>query len=83
MNYAVMVIGVKNAPFAFVLSTCVTLYQHPNVSPFLDVFLPATLLVLDDHEDYHKALALNAITHIIQNMVKCTNTEKSIICNRS
>ena len=48
---------------------CVRQLSHPHLSPHLDTILPATLLMLDDHEEYHKVLGLNTATHIIKNVV--------------
>lgn len=49
---------------------CVRQLSHPHLSPHLDSLLPATLLLLDDHEEYHKVLGLTTATHIIKNVVR-------------
>ena len=48
---------------------CVRRLKHPHVFAHLDSILPATLLFLDDHEEYHKILGLTMATHIIKNVV--------------
>ena len=49
---------------------CMRHLKHPDLSRHLDSFLPATLLLLDDHEDYHKILGLTTATHIVNNVVR-------------
>ena len=52
---------------------CVRQLVHPHLSSHLQTILPATLLLLDDHEEYHKILGLNTATHIIKNVVRDQN----------
>ncbi|XP_064382142.1 TELO2-interacting protein 2-like [Halichondria panicea] len=47
---------------------CIKHLKHPNVSPYLDTFLPATLMMLDDYTDYHRILALGLASHIVCNV---------------
>lgn len=49
---------------------CIRHLKHPHLSPHLDGILPATLLLLDDHEEYNKVLGLTTATHIIKNVVR-------------
>lgn len=49
---------------------CVRQLNHPHLSAHLDSLLPATLLLLDDHDEYHKVLGLTTATHIIKNVVR-------------
>lgn len=41
--------------------------KHPHLSPHLLSLLPPLLMLLDDHESYHKVLGLSAMTHLIKN----------------
>ena len=49
---------------------CVRQLSHPHLSSHLDTLLPATLLLLDDHDEYHKILGLTTATHIVKNVVR-------------
>lgn len=47
---------------------CLRRLRHPSVAPHLDFFLPACLLLLDDHESHNKVLGLSAARHITANV---------------
>jgi hypothetical protein len=42
--------------------------KHPHLSPHLNSFLPPLLMLVDDHESYHKTLGLGALSHLISNI---------------
>lgn len=46
---------------------CLRKIKHPHVGSHLDSFLPPLLMLIDDHEIYHKALGLSGMTHLISN----------------
>ncbi|CAI8021245.1 TELO2-interacting protein 2 [Geodia barretti] len=41
--------------------------KHPHLSPHINSFLPPLLMLVDDHESYHKTLGLSGLTHLISN----------------